>query len=115
MPYRTTANSTDVSRDKLFWAIASAMVAGLLVAFWMLCSHQVRQAQARDATARVERQAVADCLLNTPGATLGSCVASMAPGRVAGAATVAQDRVTARAGATHAQMSTAMPVNFAYR
>jgi len=112
---RTTARSTDVSRNKLFWAIASAMVAGQLVAFWMLCSHQVRQAQARDASAQVERLAVADCLLTIPGATLGSCLASMAPSRVAGAATVAQDKATGRAGATHAQMSTAMPVNFAFR
>jgi hypothetical protein len=112
---RTTARSTDVSRNKLFWAIGSAMVAGLLVAFWMLCSHQVRQAQARDASARIQRQAVADCLVNIPGATLGSCVASITPSRVAGAATVAPDNATERAGATHAQMSTAMPVNFVYR
>ncbi len=79
MPSRTTAKTPDVSRDKLFWAIASAMVVGQLVAFWMLCSHQVRKAEVRDATAQVERMAVADCLRYIPGATLSSCAARIAP------------------------------------
>ena len=74
MPFRTTARTADVSRDKLFWAIASAMVVGQLVAFWMLCSHQVRKAEVRHATAQVERMAVADCLRYIPDATLDSCV-----------------------------------------
>lgn len=73
MPPRTTAITPVVSRDKLFWAIASVMVAGQLVAFWMVCSSQVRKAEVRDVTAQVHRVAVAECLRYIPGATLSSC------------------------------------------
>jgi len=92
---RLLDQSADVSRDKKFWLIASAVVLGQLVAFWMLCSHQVRKAEVRDAGAKVERMAVADCLRYIPGATASSCAAS--------------------AGAPRAQMSAAVPVNFVYR
>ena len=37
-------------RDKLLWPVLVAMVAAQLLAFWMLCSHQVRKAEVRDAT-----------------------------------------------------------------
>ena len=112
---RTTVKSADVSGNKLFWVVASAIVIGQLVAFWMLCSHQVHKAEMRTAAAKVERLAVADCLLNIPGATLGNCAASAAAGRDPAAVTVAQDQATAPAGATPARMSAVVPVNLAYR
>lgn len=92
---RLPDKSADVSRDKRFWLIASAVVLGQLVAFWMLCSHQVRKAEVRDAGAKVERMAVADCLRYISGATASNCAAS--------------------AGAPREQMSAAVPVNFVYR
>jgi hypothetical protein len=115
MPSRQPDKSAAASRDPLIGWIASLMALGLLAAFWMLCSHQVHKAEVRDASAKVERMAVADCLGSIPGATLSSCAASVASGRVAGAATVAHDKATSSAGAIHARMSTAVPVNFAYR
>jgi hypothetical protein len=116
MPPRLLDQSADVSRDKKFWLIASAVVLGQLVAFWMLCSHQVRKAEVRDAGAKVERMAVADCLRYIPGATGSSCAARVAPpDRDASAVTVAQDQARASAGAPRAQMRTAVPVNFVYR
>ncbi|MEO8653168.1 MAG: hypothetical protein ABI409_03490 [Ramlibacter sp.] len=116
MPLRTTARTIDVSRDKLFWAIASAMVAGQLMAFWMLCSYQVRKAQVRDATTQVERLAVADCLRHVPGATLGSCVATLAPqDRGSAFVTVAHQPTSPSNSAAPGWMSSAVPVNYVYR
>lgn len=90
-------------RDRAFWIAASVLVVGQLVAFWMLCSHQVRMAQVRHASAQVERLAVADCLRYVPNATLGSCSARMAPldNQVAAAARPPRDE-----GVT--------PVNYVY-
>ena len=44
----------------------------------MLCSQQVRKAQARDAAWQVERMAMADCLRYIPKATLHSCASRIA-------------------------------------
>jgi hypothetical protein len=115
MPSRLLDKDADLSRDKVFWLIASAMILGQLVTFSLLCSHQVRKAEVRDASAKVERMAVADCLRYIPGATVSSCAARVAPDRDATVVTVAQDQARASAGAPRAQMSTAVPVNFVYR
>ncbi|MEO5669391.1 MAG: hypothetical protein ABIR26_01760 [Ramlibacter sp.] len=64
-------NVARISRDHLLWAVLSLLVVAQIVAFWMLCSHQVRTAEARDATLRVQRVAVADCLR---GRSAGSCL-----------------------------------------
>ncbi len=45
----------------------------------MLCSHQVRKAEVRDATLQVQRVAVADCLRYIPRATLNSCATRVDP------------------------------------
>jgi len=46
--------------DKWLWALLGFMVAGQLVALWMLCHEQVRKAEARDAAVRAERMALRD-------------------------------------------------------
>jgi hypothetical protein len=49
-----------ISRDKLLWGVVGAVVLGQLVAFWMLCQHQVRKAEAtRQATVQVQRSTAA--------------------------------------------------------
>jgi hypothetical protein len=113
MPRRLLSKTADASRDKLFWLTASAMVFGQLVAFWMLCSDQVRTAEARDATVRVERMAVADCLRHTPQATLNSCSARLATNGSQGEAGTAA--MHASGGAAPAMMSSVVPVNYVYR
>jgi hypothetical protein len=55
MPLPTSAQGAVTVRQKMFWALVAALAVGQLIAFWMLCSHQVRQAQAREATLQVER------------------------------------------------------------
>jgi len=114
MPPRTTAITPAISRDKLFWAIASAMVAGQMVAFWMLCSSQVRKAEVRDVTAQVQRMAVADCLRYIPGATLSSCATTIAPlDRGAASMVVAHQGAPVNTAAPAAVG--AIPVNYVYR
>lgn len=74
---RSTAAS--LPRDRAFWLAASVLLAGQLAAFWMLCSHQVRMAEVRHASARVEAIAIADCLRYVPNSTMLSCAQRVAP------------------------------------
>lgn len=73
------AKNTETSPGKLFWSVIIALMLGQIVAFWMLCTHQVRKAEVRDATLQVERMAMADCLRYIPKATLNSCASRIAP------------------------------------
>ncbi len=65
--------ATQMPRSRLFWAALGALIAAQLVAFWMLCSGQVEQAQTRHARVQVNQLALADCLQYIPGATVASC------------------------------------------
>lgn len=99
-------------RDKLLWPLLVTVAAAQLLAFWMVCSHQVRKAEVRDATLQVQRVAVADCLRYIPRATLNSCVQRVDPTRVPDVVLAAENGAP---GATRAVMSRTVPVNFAYR
>ncbi len=44
-----------------------------LFAFWLLCSHQVRRAEARRDEAAIQQMALTDCLQYIPGSTIASC------------------------------------------
>ena len=80
------AKSAENSHGKLFWTLIVTLMVGQFIAFWMLCAHQVRKAEVRDATLLVERMAMADCLRYIPKATLNSCASRVAPqAREAGA------------------------------
>jgi hypothetical protein len=74
------AKTTGIPREKLLWPVLAVLVTGQLLAFWMLCIHQVRKAEVRNATLQVQRVAVADCLRYIPHATLNSCAARVDPG-----------------------------------
>jgi hypothetical protein len=100
-----------IPRDKLLWPVLATLVLGQLVAFWMLCSHQVRKAEVRNATLQVQRVAVADCLRYIPRATLAHCVQRVDPNSRA-ELQMAADGATA---AGRAAMSSAVPVNYVYR
>lgn len=67
------ATANDPARRGLFWAGLAALVIAQLAALWMLCNHQVAQAQARQAGVRTEQVALAECLQHVPGATLATC------------------------------------------
>jgi hypothetical protein len=75
---QTLAKRAETSPSRLFWLVVIALMLGQIVAFWMLCTDQVRKAQARDAAWQVERMAMADCMRYIPKATLNSCAARIA-------------------------------------
>ena len=96
--------ATQQPRSRMFWVVLGALAAGQLLAFWLLCSHQVRRAEARQNEMTVQQMALADCLQYIPGSTIASC--SRRPD-VAGAA---QASVSVNPSMTGAQ-----PVSFSYR
>jgi len=92
-------------RARMLWALLAAVAVGQLFAFWLLCSHQVRKAEARRDEVVVQQMALADCLQYIPGSTIASCSA--------------RNDVTAQASQTgnaaKAAMSAAVPVSFSFR
>ena len=60
-------------QNRLFWFALGALALAQLIAFWMLCSHQVRQAEVRDTALVVQQMALSDCLQYIPGSTIASC------------------------------------------
>ena len=64
---------TQMPRTRLFWAVLGVMIFAQLVALWLLCSQQVRKAEARETALQAQQMALADCLRTIPGATRGSC------------------------------------------
>jgi type II secretory pathway component PulL len=110
LPQGFRANA-QTQRNRRFWIALSVLVLAQLVAFWLVCSHQVRKAQMRDVSLEVQRVAVNDCLRFIPHATLNGCLTRVDPDR----------RPLASSGDKHgaapgwpAAMSSAAPVNFAY-
>lgn len=89
------------SRGRAMWLLLGALVVGQLFAFWLLCSHQVRKAEARSNEVLVHQMALSDCLRYIPGSTIASCTQ--------GEASLAQQASNATA------VTGAVPVSFSYR
>jgi hypothetical protein len=62
-----------LSRQKLLRNVLVALALAQLLAFYLLCSHQVRKQHARQTAAEVERMAQSDCLRYLPNSTIASC------------------------------------------
>jgi hypothetical protein len=93
-------------RSRMFWVVLGALAVGQLFAFWLLCSHQVRRAEARQNELTVQQMALADCLQFIPGSTIASCANRIDP---AGAGTTQASAPVNRA------VTGAQPVSFSYR
>lgn len=85
--------STRMPHARKFWLVFGSLIMAQLVALWVLCSHQVRIAEARQNQRTVQQLALADCLQYIPGATIATCnsriaqmgaSASQAPAQAAG-------------------------------
>ena len=98
--------ATQQPRSRLFWVVLGALAAGQLFAFWLLCSHQVRRAEARQNEWTVQQMALSDCLQYIPGSTIASCSARPDVKGASGA------RANAMASPA---MAGAQPVSFTYR
>lgn len=90
-------------RSRMLWMALGAVAAGQLFAFWLLCTHQVRKAEARQNEAVIQQMALADCLQYIPGSTIASCTR-----------TDPQAHAVQPADAKPA-MTGALPVSFSYR
>ena len=89
-----------LAQNRLFWTMLGALVLMQLVAFWMVCSHQVRQAEVRDNAIAVQQMALSDCLQYIPGSTIASCSNQIEQARAIQPATA---------------VTGAMPVSYTYR
>ena len=97
---------TQQPRSRMFWVVFGGLVVAQLFALWLLCSHQVRKAEARSNELTVNQMALSDCLQYIPGSTIASCTMRLAPDSQA-STTLPQGGNAARRGA--------VPVSFSYR
>ena len=102
LPASPREADTQQARRHMFWLLLGALAAGQLFAFWLLCSHQVRKAEARHNENVVQAMALSDCLQYIPGSTIASCA-----GR--------GDVQAHAAMAGKPALSTALPVSFSFR
>jgi hypothetical protein len=89
-------------RSRAFWLLLGAVAVAQLMALWLLCSHQMRRAEARHNEMTVQQMALADCLQYIPGSTIASCSSRIDPAAAAPAP-------------EGAPMAGAVPVSFSYR
>ena len=59
MPTPRERTHKDTSHGKAFWLFLGVLVLAQIIAFWMLCSQQVRNAEARHIAAQQQRTAPA--------------------------------------------------------
>jgi hypothetical protein len=93
-------------RSSLLWVALGALAAGQLFAFWLLCSQQVRKAEARHDEAVVQQMALSDCLQYIPGSTIASCSAHNKNDNGANQADAPTD---------NAELTATVPVSFSFR
>lgn len=80
MLYRLLDPRDGMPRHPVFWLILAAVVATQLMAFYLVCTQQVRKAENRRAEVEVQRMAHADCLQYLAQSTIGSCSVPFIPG-----------------------------------
>ena len=67
-------------RHPAFWLVVSAIALTQLLAFYVLCIHQVRSADQRRASLLVQQVASSDCQRSSGQSTTADCRASSVPG-----------------------------------
>lgn len=108
MSLLTSADSSSHSQPthgRLWWVLLGGVAAAQLCAFWLVCTQQVRRAEARHNEQVVQQMALSDCLQYIPGSTIGSCTSR----QEAGTAQAADKPVDNTA------LTGAVPVSFSYR
>ncbi|MDE2607422.1 MAG: hypothetical protein KGL68_16025 [Burkholderiales bacterium] len=104
MPFLTansTASDKVPARSHAAFLALGMLAAGELLAFWLVCSQQVRLAEVRHEEAAVQQMALADCLQFIPGSTIASCRSPQPAG--------------ARAAPSPVKAAAAVPVSFRLR
>jgi hypothetical protein len=98
------AFDTETSRSPWLWMLLAGVATAQLFAFWLLCSHQVRKAEARQNESVIQQMALADCLQYIPASTIASCSNRSDP-----------DAQPTRAADDKPTATGAVPVSFSYR
>jgi bacteriorhodopsin len=93
-------------RSSLLWVALGVLAAAQLFAFWLVCSQQVRKAEARHEEAVVQQMALADCLQYIPASTIASCSARNRHDAGVSPADAATDT---------AALTATVPVSFSFR
>lgn len=78
MPTHWIHKIADIPLERLFLAAVLVSVGGLLVAMYMVCDAQTRQADQRRAELRAQRAAVMDCLATRTRASYALCETEVA-------------------------------------
>lgn len=116
MLYTLLNKMADAPRKSLFMVIMAAVVGVLLSSMYLVCDAQVRSAQAHQASAKAQRQALYDCLHNDPRASHAACVSRVAqtfqPASQSRNADSAAPVRAAYAGSARSQVSAMMPVAY---
>ncbi len=68
-------------QDKRLRTVLIALALVQMLAFYMVCSHQVRKQHARQTAAEVERMAQSDCLRYLSNSTIASCAGRQPQGQ----------------------------------
>lgn len=65
------------SNETILHTLGISLVALLMLAFYLVCSHQVRLAESRRTAFQVQQTAFSDCLQYVVGSTIGACVSRL--------------------------------------
>ncbi|MEY4712078.1 MAG: hypothetical protein RIS88_1528 [Pseudomonadota bacterium] len=65
--------SSQALPSHFFWIVAAAVLACELLAFCLLCVHQMQRAELRKQLLQVQARAFSDCLAYVSGSTIASC------------------------------------------
>ncbi len=114
MPTDLLQESARAPRERLFRVLLLVLATSLFVAFWLVCSQQVRKAQMRDVSMQVQRVAIGDCLQYVPRATLNGCASRVDP-YSSHAAVPSGDKPASATDATRALMGNNAAPGAAYR
>ena len=80
MQARLTATAQalrSASNETILRTLGLSLIALLALAFYLVCSHQVRSAESRRTAVQVQQTAFSDCLQYVVGSTIGTCVSRL--------------------------------------
>ena len=103
--HESDSTDTQPERGRMWWFVLGALAVAQLFAFWLLCSHQVRKAEARSTEVTVRQMALSDCLQYIPGSTIASCSREIDTAR----------GIAPAQASSNAAVTGAMPVSFTVR
>jgi hypothetical protein len=110
MPSPVSTSQGSPGNGPLLKTIGVTLIIAQLLAFFLICSLQVRKAEARRMAVQVQETAFSDCLQYVIGSTIGSCTSGLG-----GQQAQPQAEVQADAGVAPAAVSSHAALGIALR